>query len=254
LTEGILTPEQRKIANESYSSFSAKYRYKAYAYDLNQRRAKSVVLARTNNALAEYTSASYQLARALNAPQYVAETGYAIGSGKEPVLGNEVSRKGKVAELALYLTVLKGTTWALNTAKTNALTPIASATPIAPKYQNVVFRGDSRSPAEIVQAGKMSPRGTNYNLLQHAESTGKPSVYIATSQSVKVAMQEPFAKEGDYVYVISRPLGGVDVNKWLGATSPYPSELEIAIPGGIDLSQIISVFKLGPNNTLIPLK
>lgn len=45
---------------------------------------------------------------------------------------------------------------------------------------------------------------------------------------------------GGYVYRISRTgLTTIDVNAELGSASPYPDELEMAVPGGIPYENIL---------------
>lgn len=106
--------------------------------------------------------------------------------------------------------------------------------PVA-KGQNFTYRGDSRSPSEIFEYG-FKPRGTSTDLQAHAlRNTDPPSIYVPTSKSANVASE--FA---DNVYVV-RPQNGIDVNATLGSRSPFPDELEIAIPGGVSPSDIRAV-------------
>ena len=87
------------------------------------------------------------------------------------------------------------------------------------------FRGDTRPPEVIFEEG-FAARGTGTDLLSHALDNS-PSAFVSTSSSADVA-----AGFADNVYVI-RPVNGINVNEVLGRLSPYPSELEIAIPGRI---------------------
>jgi hypothetical protein len=97
------------------------------------------------------------------------------------------------------------------------------------------YRGDSRSPTEIFENG-FKPRGASTDLQAHAlDNTAPPSIYVSTSKSSSVASE--FA---DNVYVV-RPRNGVDVNATLGTRSPFPDELEIAIPSGVSPSDIRAV-------------
>lgn len=61
--------------------------------------------------------------------------------------------------------------------------------------------------------------------MAHAlDNTAPPSAFIPTSRSASVA--------GDFaenIYTV-RPRGGIDVNATLGSRSPFPNELEIAVP------------------------
>uniref|UniRef100_UPI0037C0612F scabin-related ADP-ribosyltransferase n=1 Tax=Aquidulcibacter sp. TaxID=2052990 RepID=UPI0037C0612F len=99
----------------------------------------------------------------------------------------------------------------------------------------LTFRGDSRSPDVIFNEG-FAPRGSSTDLLAHAhDNTLPPSSYVSTSKSAEVA-----AGFADNVYVV-RSNNGIDVNRALGPTSPFPWELEIAIPGGVQPSNVRAV-------------
>jgi hypothetical protein len=61
--------------------------------------------------------------------------------------------------------------------------------------------------------------------MAHAlDNSAPPSAFIPTSKSFSVASD--FSSN---VYVI-RPKGGIDINAVLGPKSPFPDELEVAIP------------------------
>jgi len=103
------------------------------------------------------------------------------------------------------------------------------------KAPNFTFRGDTRSPSTIFDKG-FSARGESTDLFLHAvNNTSLPSVFIPTSRSFDVA--SGFA---DNVFVI-RPRNGIDVNSVLCPRSPFPHELEIAIPNRIAPSDIRGV-------------
>lgn len=98
-----------------------------------------------------------------------------------------------------------------------------------------VFRGDDM-PHSVAFGQGFTARGTSTDLLAHAlDNTSPPSAFVPTSASPTVA--EGF---GQNVYVI-RPVNGIDVNQALGASSPFPGELEIAIPRGIAPGDIRAV-------------
>jgi hypothetical protein len=60
------------------------------------------------------------------------------------------------------------------------------------------------------------------------------------STSIKESIAKRFAGPGGYVYkVTTNGLRTIDVNATLGAASPYPDEVEIAIPGGIPFDNIL---------------
>ena len=103
----------------------------------------------------------------------------------------------------------------------------------ADNIPSFTFRGDRRAPSEIFEQG-FQPRGTSVDLLDYA-ANNTPSIYVSTSRSASVA--------GDFaenIYVV-RPRYGVDVNRALGRHSPFPDELEIAIPGGVSPADVRGV-------------
>jgi len=115
---------------------------------------------------------------------------------------------------------------------TNAASSIADNTSDISSY---TFRGDTRSPDVIFNEG-FKPRGESRDLFQHAlDNTNPPSAYVSTSKSFDAA--NDFA---DNVFVV-RPKNGIDVNEVLGSKSPFPHELEIAIPDGVKPSDIRAV-------------
>jgi hypothetical protein len=105
----------------------------------------------------------------------------------------------------------------------------------ASRTLSFTFRGDSRAPSTIFDEG-FSARGTSTDLFAHAlDNTRPPSAFISTSRSADVA-----AGFSDNVFVL-RPRNGIDVNRALGPRSPFPDELEIAIPWRVDPSDIRGV-------------
>jgi hypothetical protein len=86
----------------------------------NLMRAKFILLTR-NQAFGQYTKQLYELTRGINAVQFAAESGWAIGSGQEPVVGNKVNRADKVLELATYLAFMKGTEFVLGRLRAGVL-------------------------------------------------------------------------------------------------------------------------------------
>jgi Scabin-like len=69
------------------------------------------------------------------------------------------------------------------------------------------------------------PWGEDMDLMGHADGTNHAtSGYASTSLDSSVAR-----RFGPNVYAIRAP-GGVDVNHALGADSPFPEEVEIAMP------------------------
>jgi len=174
---------------------------------------------------------------------------------------------GRIVFLALVPAVLKAIDIAITAAEVTAAaqsggtTAVASvvaesvATSLVPggkilsklskAKSNFTFRGDSRKPDEIFANG-FEPRGKSTDLEAHAwDNTSPPSAYVSTSKSADVASE--FAEN---VYVV-RPRNGIDVNATLGNRSPFPDELEIAVPDGISPSDIRAVTR-GNVSTLNP--
>jgi RHS repeat-associated protein len=105
-----------------------------------------------------------------------------------------------------------------------------------------VFRGVETSPDVVFNQG-FAPQGTSMNLLAHAlDSSNPPSGYISTSISAQIA-----SSFGSNVYVIQTPTNAINVNAALGSASPFPDELEMAVPEPIAGSQIraVTIFSQG---------
>ena len=114
--------------------------------------------------------------------------------------------------------------------------------------RNVVYRFDTRSPAEIIKADGFQSWGIDMRLERHA--TGKSildgtSGYVSTSFSKGAALKLAKGKDG-YLYTLVKPIAGKDVNKILGKDSPFPWEKEWAVPLEIPAINIKSVKKLNP--------
>ncbi|MCE0461012.1 scabin-related ADP-ribosyltransferase [Pseudomonas uvaldensis] len=108
----------------------------------------------------------------------------------------------------------------------------ASGAGVASEIPQYTFRGDSRGPDVIFNEG-FQPRGNSKDLMLHAlDNKSPPSMYVPTSRSFDVA--NDFDSN---VYVV-RQRDGIDVNAVLGSKSPFPEELEIAMPGGVRPSDI----------------
>ncbi|MFI4938924.1 MAG: enterotoxin A family protein [Burkholderiales bacterium] len=101
-----------------------------------------------------------------------------------------------------------------------------------------VFRGDARHPRVVFKFG-FRTFGASTDIMVHL-TTNDISDFIATSKSPNVAHE--YATnfiDGGYVYMVRGQLKGIDVNKVTRKLSPYPSEREIAMPGGILPSDIM---------------
>lgn len=99
-----------------------------------------------------------------------------------------------------------------------------------------LFRGDrsSMTPEKAFKEG-FTPKGTGDDLLQHTSSNTTAGDFISTSQEKAIA--EGFAGKNGYVYEIETA-NYIDVNKSLGTNSPYPEQMEFAIPGGVQPYEI----------------
>ncbi len=107
------------------------------------------------------------------------------------------------------------------------------------------FRGDTRSPDLIFNEG-FTAKGTSTDLFRHAlDNTNPPSAFISTSRSSSVAGD--FA---DQIFVV-RPRNGIDVNRALGNRSPFPNELEIAIPRLINPNDVRAVTLPGQGRSIL---
>ncbi len=117
---------------------------------------------------------------------------------------------------------------------------------VGPIKPNSLWRGDSRPPSEIMDAGGFHARGNDFDLANHASGvSGSNSAYVSTSRSRAVAQR--FAGNNGYVYQISGTVRGRDVNRTLSSNAPHPSELEIAVPFSIPANKIISSSRVGGN-------
>jgi len=107
--------------------------------------------------------------------------------------------------------------------------------PPTTNQSSYTYRGSSTSPDVVFDEG-FAARGSSTDPYDHAlDNTNPPSAYVSMSQSPAVA--ELF---GPNVYVV-RPSGGINVKQTLGHFSPFPDELEIAIPNKIAPSDIRAV-------------
>jgi hypothetical protein len=115
-----------------------------------------------------------------------------------------------------------------------------------------VYRGDrsSMNPEKVFKEG-FTPKGTGDDLLGHVSSNTTPGNYISTSSSKGIA--EGFAGKNGYIYEI-KTSNYIDVNKSLRVKSPYPEQLELAIPGGVKPGEIKGayVYKNGVFTEYIP--
>lgn len=113
--------------------------------------------------------------------------------------------------------------------------------------RNTIYRFDTRSFVEIEKSGGFNSWGHDMDLFKHATGDNifnRTSGYVSTSFSLKSVKNFAKGRSG-FIYTIEKPRIGFDVNKILGKDSPFPLEMEFAVPGEIPLSNIKAVKKVG---------
>ncbi|QPI44087.1 MULTISPECIES: scabin-related ADP-ribosyltransferase [Pectobacterium] len=116
--------------------------------------------------------------------------------------------------------------------------------------ETITYRGDSRDPNTIFNEG-FQPWGDSNDLFKHAsDNTSPPSNFISTSKSPEVAAEfgSQLYTESGYVYAI-RSNNGIDVNSVLGKATPFPRELEVAIPRGVKPENVLGVTPVNADGT-----
>ncbi len=108
-----------------------------------------------------------------------------------------------------------------------------------------VYRGDARSPEEIMAEGGFQPNApdADTSLYDFVTATRNHSRFVSTSRHNFVAANFPGGGGGGYVYEIRGAPNGIDVNATLGGMSPNPHEAEIAFDGGIPWDYVTRVWK-----------
>ena len=105
----------------------------------------------------------------------------------------------------------------------------------------ITYRGDNRrSPDEIFRDG-FKPKGDSDDLFLHVlDSDNPPSNFISTTPDRNIATEfaTSYGSKDGYVYY-TRASNGIDINKALGADSPFTREAEIAVPGGIKPEDVL---------------
>ena len=111
-------------------------------------------------------------------------------------------------------------------------------------------RGDTRDETVIFAAG-FEPKGANTDLFDYAKNN-IPSVYVSTSKSPDVAGQfaTQFGTTDGFVYAM-KPSNGIDVNEVLGSRSPFPDELEVAVPGGFKPDEILGATPINADGSFV---
>ncbi|CAD6548971.1 scabin-related ADP-ribosyltransferase [Paraburkholderia metrosideri] len=112
-----------------------------------------------------------------------------------------------------------------------------------------IFRGDGRAPDVIFETG-LQPKGPNQDLYRYA-AENVDSVFVSTSKSPNIAREFASYQGDGYVYTIRGQSAGVDVNAVLGNRSPFPHEMEVAVPGGVRPTDIMGGRLVGPDGTFI---
>lgn len=114
-----------------------------------------------------------------------------------------------------------------------------------------LFRGDSRTPAEIAEAGGFLPRerpqgnvGGAYDLERHQESSSW-SKFVSTTTDYDVA-ESFLIGNHQFVYTIEAA-GGFDINDHRPG-SQYSSESETVMTGGVKLENITGAFMIEVEN------
>ncbi|WP_371851760.1 scabin-related ADP-ribosyltransferase [Duganella phyllosphaerae] len=184
---------------------------------------------------------------ATNSPKgsnvFISEEPKHIIVGDEPFAGVSGLENGTISHPVKDS--LAGRAEGISGANSTAAVNNAAAT----RKSGFIFRGDDRDPAVIFKEG-FQPQGTNLDLYNHAASN-RNSAYVSTSKSPNVVRAAPGVEEGGFVYTMRGQPNGVDVNATLGTRSPFRSELEIAVPGGINSSDIMGARAISPNGKFI---
>jgi RHS repeat-associated protein len=112
-----------------------------------------------------------------------------------------------------------------------------------------LYRGDSRKPNEIFESG-FQPNGINTDLVKYVRNN-EPSIYVGTSKkfNVGVGYATNRGRQPGFVYIISDPGDGIDVNQEFrritGEGNPYFRDQEVAFPGGISTQDIRGAIPVG---------
>ena len=115
-----------------------------------------------------------------------------------------------------------------------------------------LYRGDKRAPNVIFREG-FKPLGDSLDLLLHArDNRSPPSHFVSTSSDIEVAQN--FAARDEqkgFVYAIRAQQNAIDVNKALGKDTPFPDEVEMAVPGGISSKDILGVTPVNGDGSFV---
>jgi RHS repeat-associated protein len=115
-----------------------------------------------------------------------------------------------------------------------------------------LYRGERASvPPETVFERGIQPKGVNPSVLSHASSNSARSMFVSASESIDIATA--FAGRNGWVYVIDTERA-IDVNKYLGRRSPFPEQMEHAIPGGVLPEEVIGAHGVRGGNRAAQMK
>jgi RHS repeat-associated protein len=160
-TGKTLSKRLRELADEEFGHLPADQRYALKAQLNNAYRARGALLFR-NPAVRSYVPALYEQLRSVNPVHFVAEKGFVVGSGHEPVLNEDASRLAAGRELVLYFVLLRGTSWAQAKLKAQCTGTTYVTRGGRPGLQDgdFVMEGQFDSGAYIA-SGKWQPGGGN---------------------------------------------------------------------------------------------
>uniref|UniRef100_UPI00387FB27B Complete genome segment 11/17 n=1 Tax=Xenorhabdus bovienii (strain SS-2004) TaxID=406818 RepID=UPI00387FB27B len=104
----------------------------------------------------------------------------------------------------------------------------------------ITYRGDTRSFTEIFDKG-FETLGPSKDLYKHAlDNRAPPSDFVSTTidPTKTISFATKYGQKSGYMYTM-KTNHGIDVNKALGARSPFAAEAEIAMPGGVRAEDIL---------------
>ncbi|MEU8842966.1 enterotoxin A family protein [Streptomyces roseus] len=121
---------------------------------------------------------------------------------------------------------------------------LAGTTPVLVHNCDTVYRGDSRSPIEIEEAGGFMPHDPHAGTtLGDYVENNTHSGFVGTSRHNQTAAHFPLGQRDGYVYEIRGAPGGIDVNARMGGMNPNAHEAEVAFDGGIPWEYVTRAWK-----------
>ena len=117
--------------------------------------------------------------------------------------------------------------------------------------EQLLFRGDSRSPQEIIAAGGYRPRGSGDDIVTHVMggkiAAANPQFMVSTGTDPTLAAG--FAGETGYVAVINGRGLAIDVEPYMANAGIYGREAEFVVIGGVPLEDIVGWRAVVPNGS-----